>query len=194
MPGVTPFYGWRIPNADGTDFIIPDDVRLPVTSIDSALKNEENLRTNNDANISAGITADKVAMDAAYNGFGITITAPGAFSLGNATVYAKYKDYAHTRHIFVEIVRGSTTNLGTGDYTFTFTGLPSASAKAGVLGSGMFFDSSPFKEYPCLVRGISTHAFVLVTTSTNDRVSNTIPVVPAVGDAYVMDITYELAP
>src|SRR5437764_14175068 len=44
MPDVTPNYGWRIPKSDGSDFIIPDDVRLPIGSIDASLKAEENSR------------------------------------------------------------------------------------------------------------------------------------------------------
>lgn len=47
MPDTTPNYGWRIPKADGTDYIIPDDVRLPVGSIDTQMKVEENARLAN---------------------------------------------------------------------------------------------------------------------------------------------------
>lgn len=42
MPDTTPNYGWRIPKSDGTDYIVPDDVRLPITSIDAALKTTDN--------------------------------------------------------------------------------------------------------------------------------------------------------
>lgn len=48
MPDTTPNYGWRIPKADGTDLIVPDDVRVPVTSIDTQMKAEENARINAD--------------------------------------------------------------------------------------------------------------------------------------------------
>jgi hypothetical protein len=42
MPDLTPNYAFRIPKSDGTDFIVPDDVRVPVTSIDSTIKSSNN--------------------------------------------------------------------------------------------------------------------------------------------------------
>lgn len=43
MPGTTVNYGFRIPLLDGSDYQAPDDIRVPITSIDTALK------TTNDA-------------------------------------------------------------------------------------------------------------------------------------------------
>lgn len=39
MPTTTPNYGFRIPNADGEDFQTPEDIRVPVTQIDTRIKN-----------------------------------------------------------------------------------------------------------------------------------------------------------
>lgn len=52
MPDTTPNYGWRIPRADGTDLIVPDDVRVPIGSIDSQMKAEETARLANTATLS----------------------------------------------------------------------------------------------------------------------------------------------
>lgn len=38
MPQNTVNYGFRIPLADGSDNIVPDDLRLPITAIDTAIK------------------------------------------------------------------------------------------------------------------------------------------------------------
>jgi hypothetical protein len=38
MSGTTPYYGFRIPNTDGSDYQVPDDIRVPVTQIDAKLK------------------------------------------------------------------------------------------------------------------------------------------------------------
>jgi hypothetical protein len=35
-------YGFRIPNADGSDNIVPDDLRLPITAIDTKIKDRAN--------------------------------------------------------------------------------------------------------------------------------------------------------
>lgn len=62
MPDGTPNYGWRIPKSDGTDYIIPDDIRLPVGSIDTQMKVEENARLANTASL---------------NGLGLWVAATG---------------------------------------------------------------------------------------------------------------------
>lgn len=38
MPDTTFNYGFRIPSLDGHDYQVPDDVRVPVTSIDARIK------------------------------------------------------------------------------------------------------------------------------------------------------------
>jgi|SRR4030095_237248 len=176
----TPNYGFQIPSSDGSDLMAADLWRVPVTQID----------TNNKSLADRVAALESGAAATPWTSFTVVITAPGAFSLGNAVTWAKYKDIGKTRHIFVEIQRGSTTNVGTGEYTFTFNGLPGAQAKAGVIGTGMFYDATPTTEYPCLARGLGSNAFVLVQPNGN-RVSNNSPVVPSTSDAYVMAITYE---
>ena len=42
MPDTTPNYAFRIPKADGTDLIVPDDVRVPIASIDSTIRDIDN--------------------------------------------------------------------------------------------------------------------------------------------------------
>lgn len=41
MADTTPNYGFPIPEADGTDYIVPADIRTPVTQIDTELKNQD---------------------------------------------------------------------------------------------------------------------------------------------------------
>lgn len=38
MPGTTVNYGFRIPDANGDDYQVPDDIRIPVTQIDAKIK------------------------------------------------------------------------------------------------------------------------------------------------------------
>jgi hypothetical protein len=68
MPDATPNYGWRTPKSDGTDYIIPDDVRIPINSIDTQMKTEENARianTNNTTTNTNNIAANTAAIAAA---------------------------------------------------------------------------------------------------------------------------------
>jgi hypothetical protein len=68
MPDATPNYGWRTPKSDGTDYIIPDDVRIPINSIDTQMKTEENARVANTANTTTNtnnIAANTAAIAAA---------------------------------------------------------------------------------------------------------------------------------
>lgn len=38
MPETTVNYGWRIPFTDGSDLIVPEDVRAPIIAIDAKMK------------------------------------------------------------------------------------------------------------------------------------------------------------
>jgi hypothetical protein len=60
MPDTTPNYGLRIPKADGTDLIVPDDIRVPVTSIDSLLKTNV---SDKDASLQSQLDALKARVD-----------------------------------------------------------------------------------------------------------------------------------
>ena len=42
MPDTTPNYAFRIPKLDGSDYQVPDDIRVPVTQIDTKLKDVYN--------------------------------------------------------------------------------------------------------------------------------------------------------
>lgn len=53
MPDTTVNYGFRIPKSDGTDLIVPDDVRVPVTSIDSTIKSKDDALTALTARVAA---------------------------------------------------------------------------------------------------------------------------------------------
>lgn len=111
MPDVTPNYGWRIPKTDGSDFIIPDDVRLPIGSIDAALKAEENNRV-------AGSTAldlrldkfDDVATDGAITGAAaVVIAANWTLNFASLTRRGKFVQFSS------QIQRTVTALAGTAD-------------------------------------------------------------------------------
>jgi hypothetical protein len=87
MPDVTPNYGWRIPKTDGSDFIIPDDVRLPIGSIDAALKAEENSRLALAARVAA-LEANTATILTGTN----LITASAGFTLNAAYAEKRGKE------------------------------------------------------------------------------------------------------
>lgn len=81
MPDTTANYGWRIPKADGTDLIVPDDVRSPITSIDAALKNSDNSA----ASLAARVTALETNAPVTLSGAAAIVVATG-YTLSSATV------------------------------------------------------------------------------------------------------------
>jgi hypothetical protein len=127
MPDVTPNYGLRIPKADGTDLIIPDDIRIPVTSIDTILKTNSNGITSGDAALQAQIDALKTRLDAfdttdptLSTTPGTAITVSAGWTLSGETAY-KFGKFAVLSFTFTRTggtiagqAEGNITNIGMG--------------------------------------------------------------------------------
>lgn len=107
MPDATANYGLRIPKQDGTDLIVPDDVRVPITSIDGLLKttNDNNTNINNALTaLAARVTA--LEADAATIVSGASALAIGTgWSLTTVTIEKR----GHKAFIFFNLKRTGAT-------------------------------------------------------------------------------------
>lgn len=128
MPDTTPNYGFRIPKADGSDLIVPDDIRLPVTSIDTQMKANVDVSTN----LQAQINALKARVDlfdttdpVQVSGVGSTMTASTGWSITSEVAY-KFGRFAV---ITFQCIRTGANLASTADGNITNVGI--ATMKAG---------------------------------------------------------------
>lgn len=118
-----------------------------------------------------------------------TWSGPTALTIGNGTLTCRWRYTGGKVFAHYELVRGSTTNVGTSSYTFT---LPIAAASANhAIGQGVYRDASPFTEYPVVVIPTTSTTVALLLTASNTRASNAAPVTPATSDSYLFDVMYE---
>ena len=89
----------------------------------------------------------------------------------------------------VELVRGSTTNVGSTSYAWS---LPVAANDATPCGAGLYRDATGL-EYPLIMAGTTSTTVVGLVCSGNARVSNVYPVTPATSDTYDFTVSYEPA-
>ena len=115
-------------------------------------------------------------------------------TIGNGTITGEWWTIGNKfLHVVITITLGSTTTVGSGNYSI---GLPAAggtpAAGRKVLW-GTFFDTSASNQYPIggLVNGTNTMAL----TNGGFPVANitaAAPVIPATGDVYHFDIEYRI--
>lgn len=126
MPDTTPNYGLRIPKADGTDLIVPDDVRVPITSLDGLLKTRETQGTSLQAQVDAlDLRLDVFDTNDAAVGatIGTTFTAAAGWTTAGENYY-KVGRLAFVTYIFTKITAalpaapadGNITNVSIGTF------------------------------------------------------------------------------
>lgn len=108
-------------------------------------------------------------------------------SIGNGELICRRMKVGKQMVVTYYFKRGSTTNLGSGNYVFT---LPeSANRYQSVSGSGVIARSGTY--WPISVVGVGTGAIGLVRTDNNSRVSNTSPGSWAVNDEMTWTVVLE---
>lgn len=147
------------------------DVNSPFNTIATAINgnlDNDNIKTG------AGISTSKLAADgflAAWTSYTPTVTTSGsAFSLGNGTIAGSYTQIGKTTFGRIVLTIGSTTSIGSGNYSFS---LPVASrALSGslsfytILGNGYFQDSSSGWVYPLSIHMDTTTTLTISTDQT----------------------------
>jgi hypothetical protein len=120
--------------------------------------------------------------------------------LGNGTLVGRYLQINKLVLVYMQLIIGSTTTVGTGSYLFSFPLTAVAVTSGGTIpGSGMLTDASAFAAYqivPSFSSGSTTNfrAFVFQnSTQVSNTISATVPVVPATGDEYRISYVYEAA-
>lgn len=125
-----------------------------------------------------------------WSSYPVVWSTNGVFPLvGNGTLTGRTKDIGKTRLVHVEFVRGSTTQAGNDNFTFS---LPDGNYQSfRVSGSGHYLDASPFTEKPLTVKGIGSNSVALILSGGGRLRFDTIAW--AAGDEIVFDVVCELA-
>ena len=125
-----------------------------------------------------------------WTAYAVQWSTAGVFPLvNNGTLTGRYKDVGKTRFVHVEFIRGSTTQAGNDNYSFS---LPTGSYQSfRMSGSGHYLDASPFTEKPLTVKGIGGNAVALLLSGGGRLRFDTIAW--AAGDEIVFDLVAELA-
>jgi hypothetical protein len=153
-------------------------------------------------------TAGQVLTAAQMNGIGepnISFTPTWSSTgtqpvLGNGSLTGKYQRVNKLVFVQMQLVLGSTTTIGTGDYRFTFPFAANVSYGFGSINStGFMFDVSTSNGYNFVgsYSGGSTSVFRIVafqnSTQTFGQFGAAYPIVPANGDEISISYVYEAA-
>lgn len=114
-------------------------------------------------------------------------------AIGNGTLTGRYQSDGKTCRIRVELVRGSTTNVGSANYQWVLPGgvpLPRAFRVAGV-GAVYLASGAQVPLTPLFINGTT---FVAQRTVLEERIGSVgVGAAWVAGDAIVMDLQYEIA-
>lgn len=164
MP-TTANYGWTTPVATNAN-----DVPVDLASLASQIDGDLNA------------LADSIAAD--WSTYAVVWSGPSALVVGSGTLTAWWVKRGRTIHVICMLVRGSDTNLGSGNYAWT---LPESAADYRmVTGAGYVLRGSTF--HPASVVGIGTGAVGLVIPT--GRVGSAVPGSWATGDIIMWQATY----
>lgn len=124
----------------------------------------------------------------AWSAFATTWSGPTTLSIGNGTLESRWNKVGRLVTATYYLLRGSTTNLGSGNYTFS---LPTNAIRyQSVSGAGTIGRSGAF--WPVAVAGVATGSIGLAHTDTRARVSNS-SMAWADGDEIAFTVVYEAA-
>jgi hypothetical protein len=112
-------------------------------------------------------------------------------AIGNGTITGRYMRDGKTVTATINIVAGSTTNFGLGNWIFT---LPfTADTTVSPIGSAQIFDASTGTVYVGLVVNISSTTMVVYSHNTTEALGFAVPMTWATSDALRLTFTYEAA-
>jgi hypothetical protein len=112
-------------------------------------------------------------------------------AIGNGTITGRYMRDGKTVTATINIVAGSTTTFGSGNWLFT---LPfTADTTVSSIGSAQIFDASTGTIYVGAVVNINSTTMVLYSHNTTAAVGAAVPMTWANSDALRLTFTYEAA-
>jgi hypothetical protein len=112
-------------------------------------------------------------------------------AIGNGTITGRYLRHGKTVTATINIVAGSTTTFGSGNWIFT---LPfTADTTVSPIGSAQIFDASTGTVYVGLVVNINSTTMVVYSHNTTAAVGAAVPMTWATTDALRLTFTYEAA-
>ena len=122
-------------------------------------------------------------------------------AIGNGTISGKYCQVNKLVVARINVVFGSTTTYGSGNYSFSYpvTAAAPILANERLLSSGQYADANTGNSYPLQARynsSSTTDFYVQVFTNASQAfqlLTNTSPVVPATSDGVQLNICYEAA-
>lgn len=162
-------YGWTTPALSGANNP-PADLTSLASQVDSTIKAHRDPLVNSWTS----------SFTPAWSG-------GGSLSIGNGTLTCRYREVGKTVEAQFFLERGSTTDQGSGPYSWT---LPvAARAYREVTGSGVICRGSTY--WPVSVVGVAAGAIGLLRTDNNSRVSHTSPGSWTTGDWLSWSCVYE---
>lgn len=127
----------------------------------------------------------------AYTPTWLTAGAGADPTLGNGTLIARYIKAGKFVHVRIRLVWGSTTNGGSGDWTFSMPVTPAVSAVTN-LGQALTLDAgTAYKHDICLVD--NSTVLRCIGIAAGSFYSATVPQTWAVDDFTALSLTYEAA-
>ena len=112
-------------------------------------------------------------------------------AIGNGTMVGRYQRHGKTVTATINIVAGSTTTFGSGNWIFT---LPfTADTTVSPIGSVQIFDASTGTVYVGLVVNISSTTMVVYSHNTTAAVGAAVPMTWTTTDALRLTFTFEAA-
>jgi hypothetical protein len=109
--------------------------------------------------------------------------------LGDGTIDGRYKQFGKIVHFYINILMGSTTTFGTGDWRVS---LPVASQNNfNVIANGMYLDNTTQWYEGSALNAVTGSTTTLTMYYTNTTASNITPFNWAAGDYLVITGTYE---
>lgn len=164
----TPNFG--LPYPDGLDDPnnVPEDLQQLAAATDGAL------------------TTLRGDLRRTWQAYTVTWQGTGTLAIGNGTLAGRYLHTGRVVHYEILLIRGSSTNVGTGLYNFS---LPMAASEwRNVSGSGYFRRGS--EAQPLTAVGVATGSIGLIVPA--GRVSNTRPGSWAEGDELFVAGSYRV--
>jgi hypothetical protein len=133
-----------------------------------------------------GLQSSRCSIVEAPTAYASVWSAPTPPSLGNGTFSSSYTRSGNICTVNIQLVAGSTTSFGTGDWTFTVPYLAAAAAS----GAARAFDSGTGYNFGIVGIEAGQNVVFIVRPGTAELFDSNSPQVWAVGDALNISITY----
>lgn len=114
-------------------------------------------------------------------------------AIGNGTIVGRFKRFGKWGLATMTMTLGGTSSNGTLLYRWTLPAGWTLNAATQIYGSASVYDVSATTQYTGTIWAVSTTSLMIRTHAAATEVSATVPMTPASGDIFQMQIVAELA-